>query len=187
MGKKNSKVKLPEDTKAFLKRCTNFSDKELKKWYQTFSKVCANDRMTIEQFQKIYAYFFMEGDSSQFATHVFRTFDKNGDGTIDFKEFMCGLSITMHGGKDEKLIWAFNMTDIDNSGSITKDELGAMIQSIYELMGRSDFEESNVPDPAKLASHLFEKLDKDSDGDVTLQEFISAAEDDSAILSLFNN
>ena len=186
MGKGGSKHNhVPEDVEEYLLRCTNFTARELKKWYKTFMKYCPQERMTTEQFIKIYTYFFTEGDASAFAKHVFRTFDKNNDGTIDFKEFMSGLSITMHGQRDDKLRWAFNMMDIDNSGSITADELVDLIVSIYKLMGQYESDVSTGPKAEQLADHLFSKMDVDSDGGVTLEEFVNTAKDDDDILALF--
>jgi hypothetical protein len=90
--------------------------------------------LTKAEFQKIYKQFFPFGDPSSFADYVFNVFDADKSGSIDFKEFICALSVTSRGKMEDKLDWAFQLYDIDGDGKISYDEMLAIVEAIYKMV-----------------------------------------------------
>ena len=86
------------------------------------------------EFQKIYRQFFPFGDPTSFADYVFNVFDKDKSGSIDFKEFICALSITSRGAMEDKLDWAFQLYDIDGDGQISYQEMLQIVEAIYKMV-----------------------------------------------------
>lgn len=102
---------------------TKFTEEELSTWYQSFLKECPSGRITRREFESIYSKFFPDSDPKAYAQHVFRSFDANSDGTLDFKEYVIALHMTTAGKPTQKLEWAFSLYDVDGNGAISKNEV----------------------------------------------------------------
>ena len=55
----------------------------------------------------MYTKIFPGGNAEKFSENVFRTFDTDKNGFIDFKEFLLAIDVTSAGTPEEKLKWAF--------------------------------------------------------------------------------
>lgn len=106
-----------------LKLNTRYSEDELCKWYDSFKKQCPDGKISRPDFEKIYANFFPNSDPKTYARHVFRSFDTNADGTLDFREYIIALHLTSSGKTSLKLEWAFSLFDVDRNGEISKVEV----------------------------------------------------------------
>ena len=55
---------------------------------------------------------------------------------VSVQDFVRSLSVLARGSLSEKLQWTFSLYDLDGDGVISRDELEAVVASIYAIMGR---------------------------------------------------
>merc|ERR1719278_470023 len=123
----------------------------------------------------MYKMFFPSGNAEQFCDHVFRTFDTDKNGFIDFKEFLLAIDVTSAGTPEEKLKWAFRMYDVDGNGVIDQDEMTKIVQAIFQMIA----DKSTLTESAEeRAQNIFSRMDDNGDGHLTEEEFLSGCMQD---------
>nr|XP_031547911.1 calsenilin isoform X1 [Vicugna pacos] len=173
-----------------LQAQTKFTKKELQSLYRGFKNECPTGLVDEDTFKLIYSQFFPQGDATTYAHFLFNAFDADGNGAIHFEDFVVGLSILLRGTVHEKLKWAFNLYDINKDGYITKEEMLAIIKSIYDMMGRHTYPILREDAPLEHVERFFRKMDRNQDGVVTIDEFLETCQKDKDIMSsmqLFEN
>lgn len=90
---------------------------------------------------------------------LFALFDRDKDGSIDFREYVIGIAILCNPANSEDTIqMAFKLFDIDGDGSITEKEFSSLLRSSL-----------GVPDLD--VSKLFQDMDADESGKLSYEEF----------------
>ncbi|KAM7539709.1 hypothetical protein Aperf_G00000046513 [Anoplocephala perfoliata] len=177
-----SRKKLPKEDLEFLMSNTHFTKKQIKQWYNGFIRDCPSGQLSKKKFIEVYSGFFPDGNAEEFCTHVFRTFDKDNSGKIDFKEFLLAINITSGGRPKEKLEWAYQMYDIDGNGTIERSEMVEIIRAIYSMLGADG--SSAELSPEARTEEIFDKMDENRDGVLTREEFMNGCLSDQYLLSM---
>lgn len=63
---------------------------------------------------------------------LFALFDRNNDGSIDFREYVIGLTVLCNPANTEKILhMSFKLLDLDSDGFITEQELAAILRAAF--------------------------------------------------------
>ena len=68
-------------------------------------KDCPSGKLTKEKFNQMYKSLYPSGNTEEFVDHIFRTFDTDNNGTIDFTEFLLAVHMTSTDKAEDKLKW----------------------------------------------------------------------------------
>lgn len=185
MGEAGSKTKqenISKDDLEFLLKNTHYNEKDILELYKGFMQDCPDGRLTPTKFLQMYQLFFPQGNADQFCDYVFRCFDIDRNGLIDFKEFMLAIGITSGGSAEEKLKWVFRLYDTDRDGVVEQSEMSNIVFSIYDMVGASSRDELALA--SEKARNMFKRMDSDSDGLLTETEFLTACMNDKVLAQM---
>ena len=180
-GKQNSKF-LSGENLEFLKSYTRYDEATIKQFHKNFMKDCPTGQLTPDKFIDLYKMFIWRGNAEQYCEHVFRTFDTDQNGVIDFEEFLLAMYVTSSGTAEEKLTWAFKMYDVDGNGTIDPDEMLKVVQAIYGMRREDATEPTSVAD--ERARKIFLRMDENGDGQLTEEEFLRGCLEDDELSKL---
>ncbi|EGG17837.1 calcium-binding protein [Cavenderia fasciculata] len=165
----NQLASLKKEEVETLLLSTHFESKELKSLYKQFKKDSPTGMINKEDFKEIIT---QMGIGDAFLHELlFNVFDKNKDNTINFQEFVCGLSSITRGTPEEKIEFAFSLYDLDGNGYITKKEMETILESMYKLVGPFVTCSGKRYDPHDLIDDFFDKMDENGDGNISLEEY----------------
>lgn len=172
MGCTNGKPVLSDEDLDFIANNTAASRDQVDEQYENFLGKHPAGKITKTDFQNMMQACFPDRDLSKIESHIFRMYDKNGDGHIDFREFMIVLYIMSNGTPEENLKQIFRIFDINNDGTLEPKEMDKLVKDLFQMFTKKD-----NPDMAShedLANKAFQEMDANSDGRVTQEEFVKA-------------
>ncbi|XP_033824163.1 guanylyl cyclase inhibitory protein [Periophthalmus magnuspinnatus] len=148
---------------------------ELYQWFRKFIHECPCGLITLHEFQKHFCDGTGARGSAEYAEEIFRTLDSNGDGLVDFREYVVAISMLIEGSAVEKLRWSFKLYDKDKDGTITREEMLEIMQAVYKMSVAASLTPQNSMTAEECTNRIFQRLDKDNNAIISLVEFIEGA------------
>ena len=103
--------------------------------------------------------------------HIFHVYDINGDGVIDFKEFMMVYYLMSNGSPEEVLSGVFRMFDRDGNRELSVVEVTILITTILKFLKTKNPE---LETEQFMAETSFFEFDENGDGRVSEEEFVKS-------------
>ncbi|EDL83970.1 similar to hypothetical protein A330042H22 [Rattus norvegicus] len=114
-------------------------------------------KIGIEEFSR-----YLKLPISEPLRQLFSLFDRNQDGTIDFREYVIGLTVLCNPANTEKILqMSFKLFDLDEDGYITEQELTTMLRAAFgvpDLDVSTLFQQMAGKDSAQVSYRTFRRF-----------------------------
>lgn len=161
--------RLTEEDIEFLLANTGFTTTQINRWHDEFKLKCSTCRIEYNQFKHYYKSllpgYLRSSARDELIKKLFRLFDIDADGYLNFAEFLVSFWIRFRAPVNEKFTWLFNMFDEDRNGSLSHAE---MTKALARCLNVSDLE--------KLLSKLSREVsdaERSSDDSSTINDYDS--------------
>merc|ERR1711971_462661 len=166
-GKRREKAQTFEEMASVLKLKIDIDDEDLETQFKEFQNCYPEGKINEEEFLEIFSNNIVFSPNS-----LFRVFDVDGSGSLDFQEFTLAMNCTHLTNPEDKLNWIFNVFDEDGGGSIDLEEVHKLVLSLLQLTEAGDTGEESVQ---ACIQAIIQTMDGDGDGTISKEEFIDNA------------
>ena len=164
-------MKVAEEDLEHLAKYLDVEKSVIKEKHQKFLSYHPDGVISKKSFNSMFRSCFPSGDIKNMSKHVWRMFDTNQDGLIDFREFIKVLYVMNEGSSEDNLKQIFKLLDINSDGKIDFKELEQIVKDLRKLENKNKVGDI---DANNLAEAAFKEMDKDQDGEITQQNFVTA-------------
>jgi len=147
--------------------CSCFDPEEIARLGKRFRKLDLdnNGALSVDEFMSL-----PELQQNPLVQRVIEIFDQDGNGEVDFREFIEGVSqFSVRGEKQQKLRFAFKIYDVDKDGFISNGELF----TVLKMMVGNNLKDSQLQ---QIVDKTIIYADKDGDGKINFEEFCAVVE-----------
>ena len=148
-----------------------FRELDIARLHKTYRRI-DNDKSGEIEIAELLA--FLDLEKTRFTKRIFSIFDEDGSGLINFREFVLSLWNYCTLTKASLMMFAFDLYDKDQSGSIAGEEV---IDMLHDLYGK-EFKQNPQ---ARLVERELEMLHR-KDGAVSIEDFTVFARNHPALL-----
>ncbi|KAJ8413068.1 hypothetical protein AAFF_G00106500 [Aldrovandia affinis] len=147
--------------------------------YTVFMQQCPSGALHLHEFKRIFGVQSTSEEESVYIETIFRSFDTNRDNAIDFMEYVAALHLVLRGKLEDRLKWSFKVYDRDGNGKLDRHELKHIIRIIHKIK-KVDTEMT----PSQICDRIFELIDLNHDGQISLTEFLEGAQKDEWVMNM---
>ncbi|CAF0997627.1 unnamed protein product [Adineta ricciae] len=189
----SAQTSLTEMQVQLLSHRTNFTRDQVLEWHSKFINDYPDGHMTRKQFIAMYKAMCPKVDAERFARHIFRAFDTDRSNTIEFHEFLTGLSMTSpNSSSHDKLEWVFHVFDVNGDGVLTRKECLEIIEVIVRFNQSVQGDTSNTNSDQLLRSakqsmmNIFTSGRNTHNDKLTMSQFVDGCLHDELISQLLD-
>ena len=164
-------LKLSDDDITLLKFTSKKTEEEIRQIFDEFLEDFPSGKIEPNCVQKLMDSTLPEKYTEDLGRHIFHVYDINGDGVIDFKEFMMVYYLMSNGSPEEVLSGVFRMFDGDGNGEISVVEVTILITTILKFLKTKNPE---LETEQFMAETSFFEFDENGDGRVSEEEFVKS-------------
>merc|ERR1711874_956667 len=158
---------LSEEDLKILKDTTEMEENEIVEKHDSFLEKHPDGNISKKSFDQLLSECLPKSSRKKLRSHLWRIYDLNMDGIVDFKEFMLVLQVMSDGSAEENLKQIFRFFDVNLNGYIDKVELERVVRDLLAV------DKSNNNSPL-IAEKAWQEMRPAGGGEISLKEFTVA-------------